>query len=62
MLEIDLPYEQAHTVGGLVMDRLGRIPKVGDKVEVGGVSLRVEEVAHHSVTRVCVSLRTEGRA
>lgn len=55
-LEINLPHETSHTVGGLVMDRLGRIPQVGDEVEIEGIGLRVEAVDHRSVTEVCVSL------
>jgi CBS domain containing-hemolysin-like protein len=56
-LEINLPHEESHTVGGLVMDSLGRIPQVGDVVEIEGIQLRVEAVDHHSATRVCVSLQ-----
>jgi putative hemolysin len=55
-LEINLPHEESHTVGGLIMDRLGRIPQVGDTVEIGGIRLRVEAVEHHSVIEACVSL------
>jgi putative hemolysin len=56
LLDINLPHEVSHTVGGLVMDSLGRIPKVGDTVEIQGVELRVEAVDHNSVTEVCVTL------
>jgi CBS domain containing-hemolysin-like protein len=38
------------------MDSLGRIPQVGDAVEIEGIHLRVEAVDHHSATEVCVSL------
>jgi CBS domain containing-hemolysin-like protein len=62
MLEINLPHEESHTVGGLVMDTLGRIAQVGDEVEIAGISLQVKEVEHHSVTEVCVSLPVEERA
>jgi CBS domain containing-hemolysin-like protein len=58
-MEINLPHEESHTVGGLVMDSLGRIPQVGDVVEIQGIRLRVEAVDHHSVTRVRVSLPSE---
>jgi putative hemolysin len=37
-------HDQADTLGGLVMARLGRIPEVGDAVEVVGRPLRVEEL------------------
>jgi putative hemolysin len=55
-LEINLPHEASHTIGGLVMDRLGRIPQVGDVVVIEGIHLRVEAVEHRSVSEVCVSL------
>lgn len=58
-LEINLPHERSRTVGGLVMDSLGRIPQVGDVVRMEGIQLRVESVEHHSVTRVCVVLPFE---
>jgi CBS domain containing-hemolysin-like protein len=61
MLEMNLPHKGSHTVGGLVMDQLGRIPQVGDTVKVQGICLRVEAVDHHSVTEVCVSLPLEER-
>lgn len=42
------------TLGGLVMQRLGRMPAVGDQVEVGGVLLRVEEMDGRRVERLSV--------
>ncbi len=61
-LEINLPHEESHSVGGLVMDSLGRIPQVGDTVEIEGIHLRVEAVDHHSATEVTVTLRSEEMA
>ncbi len=58
-LETNLPHEESHTVGGLVMDSLGRIPQVGDVVEIERIQLRVEAVEHHSVARVCVVLPSD---
>jgi putative hemolysin len=37
----ELPMEPVHTLAELVIDRLGRMPKVGDQVRVNGVRLRV---------------------
>lgn len=62
MLEIDLPHEALHTVGGLVMDSLGRIPQVGDAVEIEGVRLQVEAVDGRSVAQVRVTPSTGGGA
>ncbi len=56
LLDISLPHEAASTVGGLIMALLGRVPQVGDKVEIEGICLHVEAVAHHSVTAVCITL------
>jgi len=48
----DGPYE---TLGGLVMTALGRIPVVGDEVEVPGVRLRIEQMARRRVERIRVT-------
>lgn len=45
----DGPYE---TLGGLIMDRLGRIPAVGDEVRVGDVILAVERMDGRRVDRI----------
>lgn len=47
----DGPYE---TLGGLVMDRLGRVPVAGDEVVVHGVALRVERMDGRRVDRLRV--------
>jgi putative hemolysin len=43
---------EVETIGGLVMLRLGRLPVVGDAVEVGGAKLRVELMDGHRVAQV----------
>jgi putative hemolysin len=35
--------DEVDTVGGLVMTQLGRVPEIGDEVDLGGWRLRVEE-------------------
>lgn len=42
----------ADTVGGLVMERLGRAPAPGDVLSIEGVRVEVEAVEHHAVTAV----------
>jgi len=56
LLEIDLPTEAASTVGGLIMDQLGRVPQVGDSVEIKGITLQVEAAAHNAATSVRITL------
>lgn len=55
----DGPYE---TLGGLVMERLGRIPRAGDVVEVAEVELRVESMYGRRVDRLRVRDLSEGEA
>lgn len=42
----------AETVGGLVMERLGRVPAPGDSLSIDGVPVEVETVEHHAVRSV----------
>ena len=41
VLGVELPDEAWDTVGGLVVGTLGRLPRVGDRVEVDGIALSV---------------------
>ena len=41
---VELPFGDYATVGGLILDRLGRLPEGGETVEAGGWDLHVEEV------------------
>ncbi|SDS29789.1 Hemolysin, contains CBS domains [Paraoerskovia marina] len=51
-----VPDENAYeTLGGLVMERLGRVPRVGDEVDEAGVLLRVEAMDGRRVERLRVT-------
>ena len=52
---IDVVWEgKASTVGGLVMEILGRVPHEGDALEIEGVSVEVERVEGRAVRSVLV--------
>ena len=51
--------EKVSTVAGLVFSRLGRVPREGDIVEVGNVTLTVSSMNGRSIERVRVSLAKE---
>ena len=51
-LGLRLPPGEYDTVGGLVMDRLGRVPRQGDLVGVGGLELRVRAMDGRRVAEV----------
>ena len=54
--DINYDDEEVDTVGGLIMAHLGRIPEVGDVVELNGVRYEVEQVAGRAVDSVLVEL------
>lgn len=59
VLHTNLPNETAHTLGGLVLDLLGRVPVPNDEVEMNGIRFRVEAVAGRSVREVSLALPPE---
>ncbi|WP_135854388.1 hemolysin family protein [Halorussus salinus] len=58
-LHADFEVADFDTIGGLVLDRLGRAPEVGDRVETDGYYLDVEEVDGARVSTVAVRERDE---
>lgn len=45
------------TVAGLILDRLGRVPRVGDEVQIRNVRLRVERMRGRVIEQVGVAVR-----
>lgn len=58
-LNLDLPTEHAHTISGIVLDELGRIPEAGDKVTIEGVRLVVKKVENRMVDTLILHLPTQ---
>ncbi len=51
--DIPVPEDtEAETISGLLTERLGRIPEVGDRLELSGVTFTVLEVAHNRAERL----------
>lgn len=50
---------RASTVGGLIMERLGRLPVAGDSVDFGAVRVRVASVVGRRVVGVLIELTDE---
>ena len=55
LVDADLPDDDWDTVGGLIFGTLGRIPEVGETVEVDGFELRVDHMQGRRITRVRLS-------
>jgi putative hemolysin len=52
-LGIDLPdHPEVTTIGGLIVDQLGRLPQPGDQVDIHGLDLEVLTVRHRAPERV----------
>lgn len=51
-LEIELPEDEGVTVSGVILSRLGAMPKIGEKVDVGHVRLTVEGATEREITSV----------
>ena len=47
-----------HTVGGLIWAELGRRPAVGDEVQLGDITFRVEEMKGLTIARVSIRYQT----
>ncbi|WP_224983252.1 hemolysin family protein [Geomonas agri] len=54
----DLPYD---TLAGLILNRIGRFPEQGEKVELGEYLLTCEEVTRTGITQVRIVKREEER-
>lgn len=60
---LELPEAEAgsyNTVGGLVMARLGRVPRSGDAFELGALRFEVMDMDRHRVDKVLVAPRPDG--
>jgi putative hemolysin len=55
IMDIELPTEEADTLGGLIYSRLGRVPSPGDELLLDGVKLAVLSVAGRRIQKVKVT-------
>jgi len=51
-LGVDLPEGEYDSVAGLLYARLGMVPRPGDEIDVDGITLTVDELDGHRITRV----------
>ncbi len=50
--DLGLPEDEVDTMGGLVLNELGRVPASGDAVEVKGVAFQVDKLRGRGITAV----------
>ena len=58
-MKLGLPEDGADSIGGLVFSELGRRPKPGDEVLLGGVSFRVEAMDDLAIAELSVPKTTD---
>ena len=56
---VELPSGEARTLGGLVMEVLGRVARTGDVAEVQGYRLEVDGMSGHRIEMVLITPRRE---
>ncbi len=59
LLNCHFASEDVDTIGGLVATELGRIPTVGDRIEIDGTRIRVERMEDNRVAEVQLMLSPE---
>lgn len=59
-LDLALSTEYAHTINGLIIDQLERIPEPGDELTLGRVHIRVQTVEEHRVEQLVLTLTDRG--
>jgi len=52
---VDLPEGEFDSIGGFVLDRIGRLPHPGEEVEARGLRIRVEEVNTHRIQKLHIT-------
>jgi len=52
IIDLHLPCIDIDTIGGLVLSTLGRVPQIGEKVDLGEINCIVEEMDGHGVTSI----------
>ena len=62
LVDADLPDDDWDTVGGLIFDSFGRVPNVGESIDVDGLRLRVERMQGRRITRVRLTRVRTGSA
>ena len=55
MFDVQIKKNDFDSIGGLIINELGRIPSVGDNVRVNGISLKVLSVAGRRIKKVRVT-------
>jgi CBS domain containing-hemolysin-like protein len=56
LMDLTIPTDEADTLGGLIFNRKGSVPKVGDNLQVAGALFTVAEIRERRVNKVLAEL------
>jgi CBS domain containing-hemolysin-like protein len=56
LMDLEIPTDEAETLGGLIFNRKGSVPKVGDNLEVAGALFTVAEIRERRVNKVLAEI------
>ena len=55
ILSMNIPEDDADTIGGLVMNVIGHLPVINDEIEIQGIRLRVEKMAGRGIIFISIT-------
>ncbi len=58
-LNINISDEEAHTIAGVIMHRLERLPIVGDKITIGNINCTIVKKQTHKIKQVLIEVLTQ---
>lgn len=58
-LDLELDAEGIDTIGGLIFNRFGYLPKPGERLDLDGVSIKVKRIARNRIQRLELSIKNE---
>lgn len=58
-LNVDLPDEEAHTIAGLIMYEMERIPNVGESIVISDIKMTIAKRKNHTIKSVLLELQEE---
>ncbi|HRJ41639.1 MAG: hemolysin family protein [Caldilineaceae bacterium] len=59
ILGLEFPSDDVDTIGGMIVARLGKMPALGDEVEIHRTIFRVEEVNGYAISQISLHVSSE---
>ena len=58
-LGLELDAEGIDTIGGLVFNSIGFLPKPGERLQIGGIAIKVKRIARNRIQQLELEIKTE---